>query len=357
VSAIEAGCLSIAAVPDPPAGGGAFAVDIAASCPWNVASDQPWLVTSARPTRWTGKDSIRYTVAPNASGDTRVGGLTVTGGGNTVRLVVTQVSGAVTPSCSYSATPATQPVPPSGDHFTFALTAGCTWEITIDQPWVSGLSQTTGSGDATITYNVAPNTALTARTAHVEIAGPGGSVDVTIEQAAGSCTYAFAPDAAQSAPLAGGTYQKSVVAGCAWTAASDQPWLTTSSSGAGNGVVNFSVTANTYLPRVGHITVSGAGGSAQLTVTQSGCSYTLSPDSVVAYYYGGSYEFTVTTGVGCTWKPVADDAWIRITGVSTGSGRGLVTIQVDQYSGSEREGTVTVADQKFRVTQNPTSTP
>jgi Viral BACON domain len=127
VAAIESGCLSIADIPDPPADGGAFAVDIVASCPWTVTSDQPWLTTTARPTRWTGRDSIRYTVAPNVSGQTRVGGLSVTGGGNTVRLVVTQVSGTTATPCGYTVTPTTQPAAPSAGNYGFDLTTSCGW--------------------------------------------------------------------------------------------------------------------------------------------------------------------------------------------------------------------------------------
>jgi hypothetical protein len=45
--------------------------------------------------------------------------------------------------------------------------------------------------------------------------------------------------------------------GCAWTATSDASWLTTSSSGNGNGTVTYSIAANTGAARVGTITLGG----------------------------------------------------------------------------------------------------
>lgn len=47
--------------------------------------------------------------------------------------------------------------------------------------------------------------------------------------------------------------------GCAWTAESDSPsWLTTSSSGSGDGTINYKTAVNqSSNPRVGHITVGG----------------------------------------------------------------------------------------------------
>jgi 4-hydroxybenzoate polyprenyltransferase len=56
-------------------------------------------------------------------------------------------------------------------------------------------------------------------------------------------------------------------AGCAWTAQSNAAWLTTTSTGNGNGTVNYSVTANTSAaPRTASIT---AGGQIHI-VTQAG---------------------------------------------------------------------------------------
>jgi hypothetical protein len=61
------------------------------------------------------------------------------------------------------------------------------------------------------------------------------------------------------------------------------PWLTgfSPASGTGNATISFTVASYSgSTARVGHITVQGAGGNVQLTVTQSPpspCSYALNP--------------------------------------------------------------------------------
>jgi len=71
-------------------------------------------------------------------------------------------------------------------------------------------------------------------------------------------------------PAAGGIGQMAVTAGggCSWTAASRDGWLTitSSASGTGQGVVNFSVGPNTGWPRTGTVAV----GNQTFTVRQDG---------------------------------------------------------------------------------------
>jgi Viral BACON domain len=64
-------------------------------------------------------------------------------------------------------------------------------------------------------------------------------------------------------------------AGCGWKATSNAAWISTTSSGVGDGTLTFAVTANaTAIMRVGTITVGGS----TFTVTQNG----LTPPSVAA---------------------------------------------------------------------------
>jgi hypothetical protein len=83
----------------------------------------------------------------------------------------------------------------------------------------------------------------------------------------GLCTYSIAPGSiALGAGTASGTFGVTAAGGCAWSAASNASWLTTSSSGSGNGTVSYSVAANSgATPRTGTITVGGQA----FTVTQS----------------------------------------------------------------------------------------
>jgi hypothetical protein len=122
-----------------------------------------------------------------------------------------------------------------------------------------------------------------------------------------SCSYSISPTT-QSASAASGSnsFSISAPAGCGWTALSNASWITTSSSGSGNGAANYSVAANSGIARSGTISVGGqlftvsqsagtantvqfsaanysvneAAGFANITVTRSGSS---SSSASVAY--------------------------------------------------------------------------
>jgi hypothetical protein len=105
-----------------------------------------------------------------------------------------------------------------------------------------------------------------------------------------SCTYTLSPSGPQSFGASGGTGSFSVLtqAGCSWTAVSNAGFITITggSSGTGNGVVTYSVAANSSTSlRSGNIT---AGGQTYI-VNQSGTSA------------GGSYDgsWTGTTNQTC----------------------------------------------------------
>jgi murein DD-endopeptidase MepM/ murein hydrolase activator NlpD len=100
--------------------------------------------------------------------------------------------------------------------------------------------------------------------------------------------------------------------GCAWTAVSDSPsWLTTSSSGSGDGTVSYQTAENpSTSPRVGHITVGGQ----VHTVTQIGIggagTVRFSSASYTANEAGGNVTITVTrtggTGTGTVQYSTSD---------------------------------------------------
>jgi hypothetical protein len=80
------------------------------------------------------------------------------------------------------------------------------------------------------------------------------------------------------------------------------------------------------------------------------CDYIISPASAEFSAAGGSGSITVTATSGCPWTAAGNDAWINITGGSSGSGNGTVNYSLPA-SGSLRSGTVTVAGKTFTVDQ------
>ncbi len=166
------------------------------------------------------------------------------------------------------------------------------------------------------------------------------------------CTYIINPTST-NVVAAGGTGSVTVTAGtgCAWTAVSNDAFITVTggASGSGNGTVNYSVAANSGPARTGTITIAGQ----TFTVNQgNGCSYVIAPTSTSVAAGGGSGSVTVTTATGCTWTAASNDAFITVTGGASGSGNGTVTYSVATNTGTARTGTITIAGQTFTVNQD-----
>jgi len=140
--------------------------------------------------------------------------------------------------------------------------------------------------------------------------------------------------------------------GCAWTAVRNVPWITITSggSGAGNGSVAYSVTANTgTLSRTGTISIAGK----TFTVTQpaTSCAF-ITPRSQAFAAAGGSGVVTVTASAGCSWTASSGAAWVVISSGAAGTGSGTVSYNVAANTGSlARSATMTIAGKSFTVTE------
>jgi hypothetical protein len=328
-----------------PAGGGTGSVGVTAQagCAWTATSNAPWIsVTSGA--SGSGNGTVGYSVAANTSTAARTG--TVTIGGQT--FTVNQAG----LSCSFSLTPANQSMPASGGVALVDVTgpAGCSWTAVSNAPWLSITAGGSGSGNGTVTFDVAVNTTTAARTGTVTIGGQ----TFTVNQAGAACNYTIAPTS-QSSPAGGGTGSVGVTAqtGCAWTATSNAPWIsvTSGASGSGNGTVGYSVAANTSTAaRTGTVTIGGQ----TFTVNQAGaaCAYTIAPTSQTSPAGGGTGSVGVTAQTGCTWSAQSNAPWISVTSGASGSGNGTVGYSVAaNTSTAARTGTVTIGDQTFTVDQ------
>jgi hypothetical protein len=85
--------------------------------------------------------------------------------------------------CSYALNPGGQAFTPAGGNGSIAITAapGCTWNVSGTPGWVTLTSSATGSGNGTLTYQVAGNAAGD-RSSAITIAG----LSFAVEQEAGA---------------------------------------------------------------------------------------------------------------------------------------------------------------------------
>lgn len=170
------------------------------------------------------------------------------------------------------------------------------------------------------------------------------------------CTYSL-PVGAGDVPSAAGGASFAINAGpnCQWTATSNAAWLTTSSTGFGNGIVSFKYTLNsTGAARSGTITVGGQ----TYTVTQFAasapgtCTYTVTPLTVNASAAGGSATITVKTTSNCAWSVTNPTNGLTVVppGGSSGTGTAVVNIPANN-STSTIVMNAGVGGQTFTVNQ------
>jgi hypothetical protein len=297
-------------------------------------------------------DFVSLLTAPLANGVTYEAVVEALGPGGRSGGVRTNTFSFGGTACTPVVTPLAASFPAAGGTGSGTVTAaaGCVWNASSSDAWITVTSGATGSGSGSVAFRVAENTATTSRTGRLTIAG----ATFTVTQAAATCTYGISP-ASQSFTAAGGAGASAVTAGpaCGWTAISNASWITIASgaSGLGPGSTGFTVAANTLTTsRTGTLTIAGA----TFTVTQASaaCSYSVSSTAQSFGASGGTGSTIVSTGGGCGWSATSNAPWITVTGGATGSGSGSVGFSVAANSSTVgRTGTLTIAGATFTVTQ------
>ena len=137
---------------------------------------------------------------------------------------------------------------------------------------------------------------------------------------------------------------------CAWTAATDVPWVTVRpATGQGDAALAVVVSENTVATsRSGAIVVNDA--RVRFTQQAAPCRFNLNTSSAQVGSQGGGLTVLVSAATGCTWTASDDAAWVR-TVTTRGSGSGVAEFAVDPNSGAERSATLAVAGFTVTVTQ------
>jgi hypothetical protein len=229
----------------------------------------------------------------------------------------------------------------------------CPWDVSAGVNWVSGLAPTSGQGNGTVSFQVAPNPMPSVREGDIIV----NDARMRVSQQAAACQFAVQPDSLAVA-AAGGAEQVAVAtaSGCSWTAATEVGWIdfSTPVTGTGDGAVGISIATNPGLaPRAGTIVVGGQ----RVAVTQAGtvstsCSYTISVTSTVSIdANGGPGTVAVATMPACAWTASSSVPWLTVTAGASGTGAGAVAFTVAPNPGSARTGIVTIAGHTVTVTQ------
>ena len=159
--------------------------------------------------------------------------------------------------CSGSINSSSQTIGANGGNIQVMVTSAnaCNWTATPNQNWISATSGAPGSGNGTVVLSVQPNTGAS-RQGTVSIAG--NNLTINQDAAAPTCAYTLNPTSAQI-PAAGRSDTINVATGdsCGWNAQSSAAWVTVSGGSTGNGIINYTVAANTGAARNATITAGG----------------------------------------------------------------------------------------------------
>ncbi len=278
----------------------------------------------------------------------------------------TNVVGPSPSKCAVSLSNNTPEVPAAGGAGVITVTAQreCVWSAHADAAWIT-LSGTSGQGTAAVAYTVVANPNGTLRRGQVTVS----EQNLEIVQVAAPCRYVVAPSVLEVG-ASGGEVSVNLTApgGCAWRARSDVSWVsrTAPAEGDGSATLRLTVAQNTGELRRGTVTVAGV--SVQVRQVGSGvptpspgpvpvpptCSYTVSPDRVIARPSGEQAIINVTAQDGCVWTASSSVGWIAASGGGTGSGS--VILAIGPNAGSVRTGTATVAGKTVTIQQEASRT-
>jgi hypothetical protein len=184
--------------------------------------------------------------------------------------------------------------------------------------------------------------------------------DVELMVTSSNCSYSLSTTSYTLANNQAGNFNNvaSVTAGtgCAWaaTVTSGSTWLSTSSTGNGNGQVSITVTQNTgSSDRVGTINIEGL----TLTITQPGlvCDYTVSPETYTCPdYHSGTLTniAIVNTSDGCVWDAnvLEGSSWLVTNSNGTGSGTINITV-LENNAATPRSGLLVIEGETLLVQQ------
>jgi hypothetical protein len=251
-----------------------FSVNAPADCAWSAISNASWVIVNSG--QGSGNGTVSYAVAPNPDTGERTAIITVADRKFTVRQV-----GDVS-VCQYSVGPVDfRPCMPGGSvTATLTTQVSCPWTVTPDASWLTLPSGTSGTGSAVITITF-PDNYDAPRQGIVMVRWPTPTAGQNLRVAQAGCLYAVTRSAF-SFTSSGGSDKFDVIQQsdpntcggptqdrCVWTAQSDVPWITITSSmpRAGDNPVAFTVATNDgSASRVGTITMR----DKVVVITQAG---------------------------------------------------------------------------------------
>ena len=341
-----------------PSAGGTINVSVTttSSCSWTAQTSASWLSIVSGGSG-TGNGTVVISGAANPDAAPRNGAVVVA----QQNLTLSQAARELT--CEYTTSHESQRFGAEGGpgRITVTAPAGCAWTAAADAPWIT-VTSTTGTGSGDVSFQVAEWTGTTERTTTLRIAGRTTIIRQDFKPA--PCAYSVDPvEFMLHWHHTSGEVRVQTTAGCAWTAASTDPWIgMTPVDTAGSGTFTFSLSPHlASATRRAPVRVRWPSPTEgqNVWVNQEGCYYAIGErDKTIAR--DGGRQFLLVFGtpvsqscsIGCPWTVSSDVSWIRVLGSGTGAGDDGIFYEVDPNPGpSSRTGRITAAGYTLVITQ------
>jgi hypothetical protein len=160
------------------ANGGASTITVDANVSWNAESDQTWVTVSGET-----NTSFVVNVAASTVTEKRTATVTVSGGGKSATVAVTQA--AYGGGDVLSVAPSTAKVSAAGGESVFTVTSNIDWTAASDATWAA-VSSASGSKDGTVTVTTEANDGAS-RTATITVTAGTLTQTATLTQIKGGC--------------------------------------------------------------------------------------------------------------------------------------------------------------------------
>jgi hypothetical protein len=183
---------------------------------------------------------------------------------------------------------------------------------------------------------------------------PAGTISVFLSMnptITNPCSYSLSPSG-QAFSASGGlnSFTVTTTSACSWKAVPSASWITIGPGGShGTAKVNYAVAANGGQSRTGTISIA----NQKYNIDQTGfsCTFNVSPTIASPSNAGGPVYISVSAPSGCAWTAAGGASWLTISSGASGSGNGVVVLNVASNPGAPRSGTATAAGTTISVTQ------
>lgn len=317
--------------------GGARTVSVQSEAAWTAYASKEWI--EVEPTNGVaGNSNLKITVLPNTSTSSRTGYVYVEVGSKSVAMTITQGAPTLTVS------PASLDFTAESSKQKFFVSSNVAWSVTSLPDWVT-LSKKEGSKNDEIEVTVTENTSVAnTRQGDIVISYKDNSnlkKSVRITQAG----KLFSPaENTLNFSAKNSTQSLKIEASGAWTAKSNNDWITVSpASATGTATLSVSVSENNAaVERSGTITLASGDKTTTITVNQASKYFRVNSPNLSFTSKGGKHAITIATDAGWSASVQEGCSWLSLSQTSGTEDCNLDVTATDNPSADSRTAEVTI---------------